>query len=89
MSRNVGRPDRADLHVTRRPNDLRLVPGLERDDIGQFGWAACKTGVVLRAALGDFTGLEECITNMRNEFPTAVGEPQRRAALREAATMHA
>src|SRR5882724_10169122 len=75
MARSMSRPDRTDFHVTGRPDDLRLVLRIERNYIGQIGWAARKKRVVLGAALGNLAGLEECIGNMRDIFPAAVGDP--------------
>src|SRR5207247_3692971 len=78
MARSVSRPNRADFHVTGRPDDLRLVLRLEGDHIGQIGRPARETRAVLGAPLGDFAGLEECIANMRGIFAATVGEPLRR-----------
>ena len=78
MARSMGRPDRTHFHVTERPDALRLVFRLERDHIGQIGWPARKTRVVLRAALGDLAGLEERIANMHGISSAAVGKPQNR-----------
>ena len=33
---DVGRSDRADLHIAKRPNDLRVFRCLEGDQVGQF-----------------------------------------------------
>jgi hypothetical protein len=40
MACDVRRPDRADPHVSRRPDELRLVRRLEGDRIDPFGGAA-------------------------------------------------
>src|SRR5437667_6112670 len=68
MPRSMGRPNRADFHITGRPDDLRLLLRLERDRIDQIGWPARKTGVVLRAPLGYLAGLKEWIANMHAVF---------------------
>src|SRR5437868_12554083 len=84
MARSMSRPDRTDFHVTGRPDDLRLVLRLERDHIGQIGWPARETRVVLGAALGDLAGLDESVGNMRDIFSAAVGEPQNGCCIRTA-----
>src|SRR5438132_572888 len=80
----MGKGDRADVHVTRRPDHWRVFLRLERDHTYQIGWAARKTRVVLGAALGNLAGLEECIANMHGIFVAAVGEPQNRHCIRTA-----
>src|SRR6266480_1443327 len=84
MARSMSRPDRTDFHVAGRPDDLRLVLRIERDYIGQIGWPARETRVVLGATLGDLAGLEECIRNMRHKFSAAVRVPQTRCCIRTA-----
>src|ERR1700751_701861 len=82
MARDMSRPDGADLHLTGRPDDQRLVFWLESDHIGHLGRSTRETRAVLRTALGDLAGLEKCISNVRDVFSAAVGESENRHCIR-------
>jgi hypothetical protein len=68
------------LHIAKRPDDLRLLRCLEGDQVGQFSRSASKADVAaaFNPSLGDFAGLQERIANMRDEFLTADGKAELR-----------
>ncbi len=76
----MGGPDRADLHIAKRPDNLRLLGCLEGDQVGQFSRPANEADVAaaFNPPLGNFARLQECIGNMRDEFLTADGKAELR-----------
>ena len=80
VARDVGGSDRADLHIAKRPDNLRLLRCLECDQVGQFSRSASEADVAaaFNPPLGNFAGLQERIANMRDEFLTADGKAELR-----------
>ena len=81
MARDMGGADRAHLDVARRPDRLRLVPRIEGHDICHGGGSAFQASRILGASLRDLAGRNEGLADMRDEFPAADGEAERRGGV--------
>jgi hypothetical protein len=76
-SRRVKACYRANPYVALRPNRLRFIAGIERDQMTELGGPAGKPAFVLGDALRDLTRLNEGIPDVGDEIAAAHREAER------------
>src|SRR4029453_13971895 len=71
VASDMGGADCADPYIALRPNHLRLIAGIERDQMTELGGPAGKPTFVLGNALRDLTCLDEPIPHVGYEIAAA------------------